>query len=226
MATSGVRDTLSTALSVVTQALRKIQVGTGGEPLDEEDSSIGLDALNAMIRTWAADGVRLWLTETQSVAVVAATATYTLSSRPLDVLMGYRRTSDQDTPMRMVTREEYQRLPNKTSAGTPFLFWPNRTRTTTTVSVYPVPAAADVTAGTTLRFDVKRQIEDVTATGQEAELPAEWLECLIYNLAVRVAPEFGKTPSALVTAMALDLYNQMSGQDREASLYMRLRPYR
>lgn len=221
MATSGVRDQSTTVLSIITQALRKLRVGVAGEPLSAEDTSIGIDALRAMIRTWAADGVRLWLVETQSQTLVSGTATYTLSPRPLEVLRGYRRASDNDTPMRMVNREEYTRYPNKTTAGAPYAFFPDDARTATTVTLYPVPGAAEVAAAMTCRFDVKRQIEDVTALAEDAELPAEWLECIIYNLAVRLAPDYGKQASQDVASMAGGLYDMMSGQDRESSVFMR-----
>ena len=221
MATSGVRDQATTVLSIITQALRKLRIGVAGETLSAEDTSIGIDALRGMVRTWAVDGVRLWLVETQSQTLVSGTADYTLSPRPLEVLRGYRRASGNDTPMRMLGREEFTRLPNKTTSGAPYSFYANDARTSTTVTLYPVPGAAEVAASMTCRFDVKRQIEDVTALGEDTEIPAEWIECIVYNLAVRLAPDYGKQAAPDVTSMADGLYGLLSGHDRENSVIMR-----
>lgn len=76
----------------------------------------------------------------------------------------------------------------------------------------------------TLRLDVKRQIEDVTATTEEIEFPPEWLKALIYNLAVELAPEFNKQPSELVIMQAMESYNLLRGNDREGSVYIRRAP--
>jgi len=225
MATSGVRDSSNIATSIITQALRKIQIGVGGETLADEYASAGVDALNTLIRTWAVDGVRLWLNETQTVTLVAGTSQYTLSPRTLEVFQAYRRSDGtDDIPVRIFTREEYSRLPNKTTTGAPYAVWIDRRIGTSVATVYPVPTSAEVASSMTLRLDVKRQIEDVTATTEEIEFPPEWLKALIYNLAVELAPEFNKQPSELVIMQAMESYNLLRGNDREGSVYIRRAP--
>jgi len=221
MATSGTRDGAFTVAQIITDALKLIQVGIGGETLEAEYLAEGITTLKLMGRAWSIKGVRLWLHETQSVALVAATSSYSITKRPLEVYQAYRRVDDQDTPIRLVTKEEYSRFPDKTTTGAPFAAWVDRQRTATTAYVYPVPTATEVTDGMTLRFDIKRPIEDVTAGAEDMEVPAEVVPAVIYNLAIWIAPKFSKSPSKEVIALAGDAFSDFEGQDREGSVYMR-----
>jgi hypothetical protein len=219
MALPTVRDSTDTVIDIIDGALRKLYVKVGGETTSAEDAETARLGLRAMIRTWAAAGVRLWLDDQQSVTLVAATASYTLSPRTLEIRDAYRRLDDNDTPVRVITREEYNRLPNKAAQGDPFLVWPDRQRAQTVIRVYPVPSA---TQGT-LSLSTRRQVLDVDDLAEEVEIPPEWLEALIYNLAVRIAPDFNIEPRKDVVDMAIELYGILEGQSREGSLYMRPR---
>jgi len=219
MALPTVRDSTDTVMSIIDGALRKLYVKVGGETTSAEDAETARLGLRAMIRTWAAAGVRLWLDDQQSVTLVAATASYTLSPRTLEIRDAYRSYNGNDTPVRVITREEYNRLPNKAAQGDPFLVWPDRQRTQTVIRVYPVPS---VTQGT-LSLSARRQVLDVDDLAEEVELPPEWLEAMIYNLAVRVAPDFNVDLRDDVVGMAMELYGVLEGQSREGSVFLRTR---
>lgn len=225
MALSGVRDGANTVSEIVADALKKIYVLSGTETAAAEDQALCIRAMKHMLRTWAVDGVRLWLDDEITVTPVAGTSTYTLSTRALEVKQAFRRTSSSDTPMRLFTREEYNRLPNKTTTGSPFALWTDRDRTSTSVTLYPVPDASSA-ANDTIRVTAKFQIQDVTSGGEDIDIPPEWTEALVYNLAVRISPDFNVEPRGDVVGMAQELYTMLKGQDREGSLYMRPRRWR
>lgn len=230
MATSGVRDGAFTVAQIIADALPLIQVGVGGETIEAEYQATCITTLKLMARAWAIKGVRLFLNETQTVTFVDGTATYTLSPRSLECYAAWRRTgtgSDiNDTPIQILTRQEYEQLPNKATAGAPFAVYLNRQRTSTTASFYPVPDAAVVSDTGLGRLLIKRQIEDVTAAAEDMEVPAEWIPAVTYNLAIWVAPKFNKTPSREVMAIAAETFGDIDGQDREGSVYMRPGPRR
>lgn len=213
------RDNIDTVNDIITGAMTKLSLIVSGETAKSADVEVCRLALRAMIRTWAAAGVRLWLDEQQTVTLTASIATYTLSPRTLEIRDAYRRLDNNDTPVRVIAREEYNRLPNKAASGDPFLVWPDRQRKQTVVTVYPVPAS---TQGA-LSLSTRRQVLDVDELGEEVEVPPEWHEAMIYNLAVRIAPEFEVTPRADVVNMAAELYAVLEGQGREGSVYMRPR---
>jgi len=217
MALSGVRDTAETAGDMVTAAARKLFVLEGGESLEAEDMAIGLEALWRMLRSWAATGISLWLQEEQTVTLAANTATYTLSPRTLEVTAGYRRSGTTDIPITMMARDVYQRLTNKSANGAPYAFWHDRERAESKVTVYPVPSAA----GDTIVLLSKRSPQDVTEVTHTMEIPPEWSEAIVYNLALRLAPEFDAEVRQDVAMMASQLYADMAAQGREHSLKFR-----
>ena len=61
----------------------------------------------------------------------------------------------------------------------------------------------------------RRPIEDFDSAGNDPDFPQEWLECLGYNLAVRIAPQFGKTAPQEVVMMAVELKESLQGWDQE-----------
>lgn len=220
MALSTTRDGTITVGDMVRGALELVHVAEGGESLAAEDTTLALNTMRRMLRTWAAQGVRLWLNEQQTVTLAASTASYTLSPRTLEVheLGCFRRSGTEDTPIRVLDRQEYNRLPNKTASGDPFSIWADRQRAAVVVTVYPVPTAS----GDTLSLSTKRQIFDVTNLGEDAEFPPEWEEAIVWNLAKRLMPTFPGAPDPVtIRDTADELYATLSGQDRPASLRMR-----
>lgn len=221
MALSGTYDSSWSVTSIVTAAFKKCKIGISGETLSATELADGITALQLMLRTYAAKGIRLWLNETQSVTFAAGTATYTLSPRVLEVFQAYRRADNNDVPIRVVSRDEYSRFPDKTTSGAPFAVFIDRTRTTTTATFYPVPSATEVADGMTGRLDTKRMVQDPTAGAEDLDSPPEWMEAIVYNLAVRLAPDYGVAVDPEVARMARELYADLEGQDREPSVIMR-----
>ena len=219
MALSGVRDGSETAGDIVTAALRKIHVLEGGETAEAEDMSSGLATLRRMLRSWSAVGVRLWLNEEQAITLAANTASYELGPRLIEVTGAYRRSGTNDTPINMMARDGYMRLTNKSASGAPYAFWFDRNLNTSRIVVYPVPSEA----GDEIIVLGKRAVQDVEAITDNMEVPPQWSEAIVYNLALRLAPEFDAEVRPDVSQMASELYAVMAGQDREGSLRMRPR---
>jgi hypothetical protein len=217
MALSGIVDQTETAGSVCEGALRKLGVVDGQEQIAQNDAMIALMNLKRMLRTWAVTGIRLWLDEVQTVGLVGGVSTYALPDRVIDVHGAYLRQGGVDIPLRILMREEYERYPDKSVTGSPIAVYINRKLASTEVTAYPVPAAS----GDTLRVLCKRQIQDVTAITQEMEFPPEWSECVLYNLAVRCAPDYGISAPAEVVALSLSLFEDLQAHDREGRVAFR-----
>ena len=222
MALSGTRDQADTVAEIITDAMTKSGLLVAGETAETEDLATCLRALKHMLRTWAVKGVRLWLINNQTVTLTEDTATYALGVRALNLTQAWIRSSGNDTPVRIVSREEYNRYPAKTTTGRPFALFVDRDITATSVTLYPVPDAASE-ANDVLHVVTKYQIQDVTDGAEDIEVPPEWTEALVYNLAVRIAPDFQVQPRPDVVSMAIMLYGELEGQDRQGSLYMRPR---
>jgi hypothetical protein len=59
-------------------------------------------------------------------------------------------------------------------------------------------------------------LEDFDTASNDPDFPAEWIECLGYNLAVRIAPMFGKQVPPEVLAVAGQLKESLEGWSQES----------
>lgn len=108
-------------------------------------------------------------------------------NRPLRITEIFRRDSNSDTSLIMVSREEYMLLGNKTTAGTPNQAYYDPQLNAGTLYLFPVPDNGDVT----MEIVYHRPFEDFDAVTDTPDFPQEWLEALKYGLAARLAPEYG-----------------------------------
>jgi len=91
-----------------------------------------------------------------------------------------------DTPVIVSARLDYQRLPNKTQTGmlNQVFYDPQLTRGH--IYIWQAPTAVS----DLLKFTWHRPIEDFDAAGDNPDLPQEWIDALVWNLAWVMAPEF------------------------------------
>jgi len=95
----------------------------------------------------------------------------------------YRQQGGNDVPIRLISREEYNRFGVKTSQGTPIQLFYDPQISTGIVEMYPQPT--DVKGQIYIEF--QKPIEDFVSSGDDFDLPQEWGEALIWNLSLRLA---------------------------------------
>lgn len=125
----------------------------------------------------------------------------TAFGRPTRLLDAYLNQSNgSDMPIRIITKEEYNRFGVKTSTGTPvqIVYEPNLNYGI--LNTYPVmsgtvPATAQ--SGYTLFVEVQALFEDFTVTGDNPDFPQEWLQALVWGLAYELAIEYQMTETRL-----------------------------
>ena len=119
-----------------------------------------------------------------------------------------------EIPMTQMSHQDYFELNQKVNNGVPVYWYYDRQLTQGELYLWPRPADT--------RYHVKvtyeRFLDDFDAATDNADFPVEWLSCLKHNLAVRLAPAFGR--AAKVREDGLDvradtLRNQLLGWDRE-----------
>lgn len=172
------------------------------------------------------DGTRQWTTATMAGAVATLGASLTGDAaagnsvfayttkieRPLRITEMRRRDEDDiDTPVRLVTRYDYMGQSSKASTGkvTQAYYDPQLTRGT----LYTWPSSDNVTD--ILKFTFSRTIEDFDAAANTPDLPQEWFECIKFNLAIRLAPEYGRSVTPEVATIAKESKDTLSGWDRD-----------
>ena len=224
MATSGTITFGLNARQVITRALNLIGVLGSGQAVSADDASLALDHLNMMLKSFQADGCNLWRELEDEVVFASNASIATLDPRVIDV-MEARVVLENDYERALARWEngEYQALPIKTAAGDPVVFNVVKNRGSTQMRVWMVP-----TVSRTIKYTAARVIEDVGALDDELDIPQEWLECAVYNLAARLCEPFEVTQNnpnvvARVQQRADALYAQMRDADRPASVF--LQPY-
>lgn len=115
--------------------------------------------------------------------------TYTAAlQRPLSIQSArIRNSSGFDRMMEIKPRQDYMNIPQKTITGSPIILFFTPQISTGIVYVWPTPYSV----AERLKVTYLRTIQDFDSGTDQPDFPQEWLECLTFNLAVRIAPSYG-----------------------------------
>lgn len=204
MAVSSSADFSLTKHDLIVEARKKIGLHQSEEPLSNAELAEASTTLNMMLKAWQSGGVSY--THLTEGTITLAQADYSLAfgsggaftTVPVEITDMRLVRSSVERPMFRLSREDYYSLPNKTNQGCPTQWYYDKQRAGGTLKIWP---AADATAGT-LNFTYRRFIWDMDANADDLDLPPEWYECVVYNLADRFAEEYGMvgTPAAQMIA--------------------------
>lgn len=225
MTTSGTSIFNLTALEIVEKAFHRLGKASEGEALSARMAEDGYSSLNLILKDLGAEE-HLWTKTEGTVALIADQASYTLTSlKPLRVLSVRRRdSSDQDTPLEEMARSDYFDLPNKTDpAAIPVSWYFDPQRAAGALYVWPAPDT-NATADNTLYLTYLRRIEDITASGNDLDIPQEWQQGLIWALADDLETEYPVNDNRLaqkIERKAGEAMMKMRAWDTEmTSIYM------
>lgn len=196
MSTSDSTDFNLVANQIIAKAYNRLGVASEGEPISARMYADGLQSLNLMVKAWGARE-HLWLRTEATVTLVAGQASYALATlfeqKPMRVVEVRRRTSDIDTPLTEYARSTYMEQPNKSAESVPIAFYFDPQATTGSLYVWPTASTATA-ANTTLELTYLRKIEDFDNSNDDADMPQEWLDALIWNLAEDLSTEYPPEP--------------------------------
>ena len=196
---------MTTALDLIKRARRLNRTLGIGEVLAAEQSSWGLEALNAMLDAWSIQRLFVYQITEDSAAMVAGTASYTIgasgvinTTRPERIEpSSYVRLSGVDTNLDVLTDAEYNSISVKTTQGRPSGVFYSRAVPLGTLFFYPVPDAAY-----TLKLRSWKRLQSFTALTDVLALPAGYEEAIVFSLAETLAAEDGIEPSNTVIRKA------------------------
>ena len=200
---------MTTARELIGDAHRLLELVSSGNALPEVVYQDNLRALNAMIDSWSTERLAVYSTQDQMFTWPASTISQTLG--PTGDFVGVRPIMLDDSTyfrdastnvsygVKIINQDQYNSIAVKTVASTyPQVLWINMTMPDIEVTVYPVPTRA-----------LEWHFVSVDALTQPATLttsiatPPGYLRALRYNLALELAPEFGKEPSSQVHRIAM-----------------------
>lgn len=124
------------------------------------------------------------------------TAYLATMDRPLQVLgVRYKDSNDVERPLEGLTKDQYNNIPNKGVASVPTSYYYDPQLTTGALYVWPEPSDSSGILSVTYT----RVIEDFDSASNNPDFPVEWSQALTYNLAMMIAPAYGKGAEVVQT---------------------------
>jgi len=190
MTTSGVTTLTMTAREVIDFALGELNASPIGQELDITEVAPILRKLNVMVKGYETRGPHLWRV-TEGIQLLAdATPSYSLTTAdPLRIIEArYRYPDGHDLPMMVMSRNQYETLPVKNSAGVPTQWYFNPQSTGQTLSIWPVPRTVTTDA---IVYSYQRRFQVCQTLNDDLDIPAEWLDTVGMCLAARCLASYG-----------------------------------
>lgn len=194
----------NTARKIINSALRKIEVLAAGETPEASEAQDALDELNAMISSWTIEGLRADFTTMEEFPVTPAARDYTMgvggdfdTVRPEDIEYMFFKENDYEYNVRDYSLQTYNGYTNKEIKTRPEGAYISRDYPLITIKFSSIPDKNYL-----FNLYTRKPLESYTNLETEVNLGAGWADAFVWNLAIRLATEYGKIPSKRVDSMA------------------------
>lgn len=197
---------MTTALTIIKAALRKIgKLGTG-QSLPAEEAADALEALNGLIELWAVDDNKVYTQTRESFPLVGGKAAYTIGSgadfntaRPVEIIAAFTRMAGgvDDQPLTLWDIRQYATLNDRITTGRPEILYYDGNFPIGSITLWPVPNQAD-----TLHLYSYKELSAFPLLSTDINLPPGYEQALVFNLAVMMAPEYETEASPTVKKLA------------------------
>lgn len=191
MSTSGSYDNSLNLTEIIRDAFSLINVHDDGEQLPAEMYTYGRRQLNLLVNFLSIHR-GLWLDQEVEVTLTPGTESYTVgvgetidTPKPMEIIDA-RRTGTNDIPIRVYSRNEYIRVPNKSMQAAPAGVYYHPQRDAGVLYVWPTGTSTD----NTLKITMQRPIQDFDLSTNNPDIPKEWWLLIVYMLATYIAPKY------------------------------------
>ncbi len=197
---------MATGNTLVEAARLKIGVGSPGQTFNADRTNLLLAELNRMWSIWSAELAPVYQHTIDSLTWTSGSASMTIgaagdlvTARPIEIISMQARVSSTDWTIDPISLEAYQQLSNKTETSAyPEFYAYDGTFPSGTIYLWRKPDS-----NMTLRITSKKTLTAFTLDGT-VSLPDGYEKALIDNLAVEIAPFFGKEASSAVKLSAMN----------------------
>lgn len=203
----------TTAADILSSALRLIGVLAAGEQMAPDDSKDALMVFQQMVDSWNADRLAIFTTRSDDFPFVLGKQAYTLGTegdfdmpRParidaMSAILLNNPDNPVEVPMDLWTVEDWQtKLPVKNvSSSFPQLCYDDGGFPLRTLNFWPIPNQAN-----SIRIYSWQALSAPAAYNTTIAFPPGYAEAFRYNLAVRLAAEYGRDVKAAVATIATE----------------------
>lgn len=190
---------MATALDLVSKALRRIKALAQGQTADGNDAEDALETLNDMIDSMSVEDLLLYYSKIETLSLTVGVSTFTIGrvaadfdiDRPIEILGANIRLADNTDlpPLNIVSLDTFQAIAQKEIGNTyPQYMYYQPTHPNGTIGLWQLPSA-----GLTLRIQVNALLEELEDLATEIILPPGYKRYFVAELAVQLAPEYGKS---------------------------------
>ena len=179
-------------------------------------------SLNLLFSEWANRGINYWAVTQNTLTLVNGTTAYTLPAGTIDIIDAViRDSSGTDTSDQIINRvsiADYNQLPNKSSSGKPSQYMLDKQFT-------PVAYFWQVPNKTTysMVYWAINQLDDVTASNQDADIPYRWNECICAGLSSKLALKYAPDRFSILNEMYERSFNFAAASDNDG-VSLRIQP--
>ena len=218
MATSGTVAFRPDVEEIITEAYERcgidIQTRTGDQAISARRS------INLLFSEFANRGINYWTLSQNTLPLVNGTTSYTLPVGTIDILDAVIRDSSSNTDqiINRITIQDYNQLPNKDTAGKPSQYMIDR-QYTPVVYFWSVPN----TSTYSLVYWAMNQLEDVTLSNQDADVPYRWSDTICAGLASKLAMKYAPEKFQLLNEMYERSFNFAASSDNDG-VSLRVQP--
>ena len=217
------------ALEGIESALLEIGVLAAGESLSDAEAQDALSSLNRMIDGWGTERQTIYAVTRNVHNLVASKQTYTLGTggdfnqvRPVWIeragtILDKTAGNLLEPPLEILTVEEWARITVKATEST----YPQRLYYDKSwaaglgnVSLYPVPDNAN---GQAVLYTPTAVAEFANLSTTDYTFPPGYRDALVYKLAVRLGPMFGRTASPDTREQANEYFGRIKDANSDDS---------
>lgn len=187
MATSGTVAFRPDVEEIIAESFER--VGMDAQTLTGYQALAARRSLNLLFSEFANRGINYWAIQNNTLALTQGTTTYTLPVGTIDLMdVVIRETvggTQSDTVLPRVSISDYNQIPNKTTQGKPSQYMLDK-QYTPVVYVWQVP---DSNSYSLVYWSIN-QLEDISASNQDADIPYRWSDCICAGLASKLALKY------------------------------------
>jgi hypothetical protein len=195
-----------TAQELIKASFRLNGITASGETPTAAEMADGLEAMKIMFDGWSAEGIMVEILTEITHTLVGGSGSYTVgpsgcditSDWPIEIISGYCRSGGLDYHLEIMSEQRYGQIAVKSTGGTPSRLFYNPTFPNGTITLYHVPSSA-----MDMVLKAVTMMDKPSSLTTEIVFPGYYDQAIKYNLAVHIAPEYGREASNTVIGLAL-----------------------
>lgn len=192
---------------IIKSTLRIIGAISSGENPTADESNDALQSLNSMLGLWSINGLLVYEIKRETFDLVAGQQVYTFgltgnfnSVRPNQILDANSLENGIETPLEILNHQQWAGISSKNvSSSVPSKLYLEKSYPLAKINLWPIPNVTNQIVIQSLK-----NLPAFTSINDDVILPDGYEEALKYNLALRLAPEYGKALDPSIERIAIE----------------------